>query len=367
MSQRSGTGIKLFFLMTGVIITLACRVLFPAPSNTPISEPSPKTLESPFISQPTPTIRPTKIRTPLPSRTQIPAFPTDMGAYTADILNACTLVQTGEVAALFPNPPMPTNELKKESGYTISRCLYENDEMRLSISIASSPDFIDSLTEDLLNMKQVPLFVQFSASGANIYQASAPNGYTHVGVIFAAIIIKDNTAVKIIGSGKSYQYHAPRETLFVKALAGRLPRETIVFNACNLVTMDEVAELFPNPPKPINELHREEGTSYSTCSFLDDNMNLTLGVKLDAESARGLTESMQNLMKETPLVTEYFALGADIYQWGGPNDDTQIGEIFMAMIVKGDTIMEITGTGVSYQYDEDRETRFVSTIVGRLP
>jgi hypothetical protein len=364
MSQQPKAGKKLFFLLTGVIITLACNVLVPTPTNTPIIEPGLKTLESPAIR---PTLRPTKIRTLLPPHTQTPVFPTDTGTDIADISNACTLVRTEEVAALFPNPPAPTNELKKERGYTISNCVYSNNEMNLSISIASSPDFIDSLTEALLNMKQVPLFVQFSVSGADIYQAAAPNGYTHVGEIFAAIIIKGNTAVKITGSGNSYQYYAPRETLFIKAIAGRLPRETIVFNACNLITIDEVAALFPNPPKPINELIKEEGESHTTCSFHDDNMSLTLAVGSNADSNQGLTESMQKLMKENAFVIEYFASGADIYQWGGPNDDTKIGEIFMAIIIKGDNAMEITGAGVSYQYDENRETKLVRAIVSRLP
>jgi len=277
------------------------------------------------------------------------------------------LVRLEEVAALFPNPPSPTNELKMEQGYTVSKCTYyKSEELYLSISVAASPDFVDSVAEHVQNLKALPSSKQFSYSGVEIYQAGTMIDHVRQDA-FVGIMVKANTAVEIEGSGIGYIYHAERETLFLKAIASRLPPETTVFNACDLITTEEVSARFPNPPAPTHELLREEGYSVSACTFLDDSMDLTLKVGAKPGANQELSEHMQSVMKEFPSILQRFAFKAETYQWGGPNKYTNIGEAFAAIIIKGNNIMEIEGQGISYQYDESREIAWIETIASRLP
>jgi hypothetical protein len=370
MSKRSDQWGMSFLSMIGIMIILACNAITSPVASPPTTYPTGEKIESTPTGKPTaitqPTLVPTKILMPLPTYTEVPVFPTNSGSEIGDIADACTLVHPEEVAVLFPNPPLPENELKVEKGYTVSRCTYNSPDMSLSISSAASPDFISSLDEGIQTIKQYPLYKQFSAFGAEIYQVGAAEDNPPRDV-FAGILIKDNTAIQVVGRGKSYIYHAERETLLLKAIASRIPPEKTIFNACDLITIDEVEIRFSNPPAPTHELSRREGYSYASCTFQNENMKLTLTIGAEPGAAEGLTQNMQELMNQTGFIIRYEASGVDIYQWGGPNDETRIGELFMAYLIKGDNIMEIIGQGVSYKYDESREMAWITTIAGRIP
>ena len=370
MSKRSDRWGMSFLSMIGIIIIFACNAITSPAASPPTIPPTTEKIENTPTRKPTavihPTLVPTKIPAPLPTYTEVPVFPTNSGSEIGDMANACTLVHPEEVAVLFPNPPTPENELKVEKGYTVSNCTYSNIDMSLSITSAASPDFISTLVEDIQSIKQYPLYKQFSAFGAEIYQVGAAEDNPPTDV-FAGILIKNNTAIQVVGRGKSYIYHAERETLLLKAIASRIPPEKTIFNACALITIEEVGIRFPNPPAPTHELNRREGYSYASCTFQDDNMKLTLTIGAEPGGAAGLAQNMQELMNQTGFIRRYDASGADIYQWGGPNDETKIGELFVAYLIKGDNIMEITGQGVFYQYDESREIAWITTIAGRIP
>ncbi len=372
MLKRSNRWGASLFPILGIILTLACNTLAPATANPPSVLATQEKIQvtstlPPPSAAPQPTLRPTNPPAPPPTFTKIPEFPTNTGLEIGDLTDACTLIRMEEVAVLFPKPPQPANELKKERGYTASSCTYNDGSMSLSISIAASPDFVDSLAEHIANIKSFPLFKQFSASGAEIYQVGAGDKNSHADA-FAGIIIKNNTAVEVVGTGKAYVYHTERETLFLKAIASRLPPETTIFNACNLVTLDEVAARFPNPPAPTPELQKYDGYSATSCTFQDNNMKLIIMVgQAQPGDVAGLTENMHNVMKELPVIINYSAYGADIYQWGGSNDETDIGDVLAAILIKEPNILQIEAQGAFYQYNANRETTWIQTIASRLP
>lgn len=365
------------FLWLGSAYLVACNAISPNGTSTPGPAPAIElppeiaTAHAPTTLPPTvappPTARPTI--PPLPTQTQpptlalvhLPTFPANPDTEAGDIADACSLVRLEEVAALFADPPTPVRDTQEEYGYTISECLFGSETMSLSISSSTSPDYIDEISEHILSIQNYPLFEQFTASGAEVYQVGAaePNS---VEDIFAAIIIKGNIAVEIVGQGKGYAYYAKRETLFLKAIASRIPPETLIFNACDLVLPEEVAARFSNPPAPTPELLRYRGYSAVSCYYRNDAMSLTLAIEVRPDSIQQLKQELEDLMQQTPAFIHYLAHGADIYQWGGSNE-----EGLLAIFIKGENVIQLTGNGGAYVYDESREIQWMEAIASRLP
>ena len=363
------------FLWLGLPLLLACNAITPDPTSAPapVIELPPEIATAPAPPTPPPTVAlpPTARPTvpPLPTQTQpataalvhLPTFPANPDTEAGDIADACSLVRLEEVAALFADPPMPVQDTQEEYGYTISECLFGSETMSLSISSAVSPDYISEISEHILNIQNFPLYEQFTASGADIYQVGAaePNSVEDV---FAAIIVKGNTAVEIVGQGKGYVYYAKRETLFLKAVASRIPPETLIFKACDLILPEEVAARFSNPPAPTSELLRFRGYSAVSCYYRDDFMSLKLEIQVRPDFIRDFQQELDDMMQQTPAFIHYLAHGADIYHWGGPN-----GEGLLAIIIKGDNVIQLTGEGGAYVYDESREIQWMEAIASRLP
>ncbi len=341
----------------------------PTTSSPSVQPPTVKIEDTPTLP-PAPTTRPTTRPSPYPTLrpapTQIPQFPTDAVPGIGNALDACTLVRSDEIAVLFSNPPQPFSEATPESGYIVSKCAYDGGDWTLTISMAASPDFINSLARDLQTIRTYPLFERLNAYGAEIYQVGTTNE-SGPGDVFGGIILKDNTAVEIVGNGTSYVYQAELVTQLLSAIAHRLPPETAVFNACDLVRWEEVEARFPNPPSPESELFRYQGYSVADCSFRDDAMKLYLSVQKEPDSIPQYMQELENMMKEYPFIIHYTAYGTDIYQWGGSNLDTSDQEVLAAILIKGDNVLQIQGQGVSYQYDEDREREWMGIIASRLP
>lgn len=370
MLRQSNRRVISLLLSIGIMITFACNLITTPSAQLPTAQPTiEKIADTPTLAPPPtkhPTLRP-PIPQLLPTHTEMPSFATAAESASGSSLDACTLVYRDELRALFPKPPQPSSESREEYGYIVSKCIYNGDDWVLTISMAASPDFIDSLAEEMQTIRTYPLFERFEAHGAEIYQVGTVNE-GGPGEVFGGIILKDNTAVEIVGSGKSYVYEPERVTQLLSTIAHRLPPETVVFNACDLIRPEEVEMRFPNPPSPEPELLRYKGYSVVSCYYRDDTMDLTLNIKEEPGSIPEFMQQLDDLMKQVPFIIHYAAFGTDIYQWGGPNIDTSNNEeVFTAILIKGSNILQIESKGVSYQYDENREIEWMKIIANRLP
>jgi hypothetical protein len=136
----------------------------------------------------------------------------------------CALITVDELWTIRPDPPAPNNELNTDEGYPVSVCKFIDDTMEFTISMATNPDLVRRLTEDMeQGMSTTDLLTHFSASDANIYQLGGRLDESKAGDVFHAVILKENISVQITGSGSSYLYDPEREALLLEAIAGRLP------------------------------------------------------------------------------------------------------------------------------------------------
>jgi hypothetical protein len=289
---------------------------------------------------------------PLPS---VPSFNEANG-----LIVACALVQAGEVESIIPNPPEPTHQTVIDGERKGSVCIYTDAENTFSIAVAMDLNSISELSKHAENIKNVPGQLHFSSSGADIYLASSRD---QTGSGFMGVILRDDVSVEITMIGKSFIFDPERETSLLKSVAGRLPPFTLMVDrlkACSLVKEEEVAALFPNPPEPRNEFKHDEKGLISVCTFANGEMSLTINLGYaSAQDVQGL--------KYSPDLSKIFIPGAEIYLAGEPSSLPGEGDNWVGVILKGDLMVSVYGSGKAYHYKFERETELLKTIAGRLP
>jgi hypothetical protein len=238
--------------------------------------------------------------------------------------------------------------------------------MTIEISIGSLPDYIE-FNDVMNNIKETPDFTQFSISESNIYQTLWPANQFASGQALVAIILKGGLEVQIIGTSSSYKYDKERESLFLTRIAERLPYIKSARVPCALVLVDELKIRFPNLSGPNNELGTNDNYPVSICKYANDDMEFRVYMAASDDYARHLTDEAEYAISVSNLFTHFSTSGAEIYYFGGSNEDNKPGEFFAAMIVKGNVGIRVQGMGYSYQYSAEREKLLLEAIAARLP
>lgn len=369
MSQRFTRWEKIFISMTGIMIILACSVFVPKSTDIPTSEPSTHTQVVAPTTPPMIPIRPisppTKARPPLPKPVQPSKVPAGIEPDKGVITNACLMVQMNEVAALFPNPPAPSNEFKTQDEGSTSTCSIIDGKTYLTLAVMTNPEYI-RFNSIIDKIKVTDGFTQFSVSEANIYQTRWPTQDFKSGNALAAIIMKGNLAVEISGASDSYQYDSTRESQFLTKIAKRLPFIPSARNACALITVNEMLGLFPNLTAPNQDVMQYETYAEYICRYVNDDMDFSISIATNPELARQYAANLEQVISAGTPVAHFPASGADIYQ-GVVRDDEHKLDFFAAIILKGDIVIRLGGRGTAYEYNAEREARLLEAVAGRLP
>jgi hypothetical protein len=294
-------------------------------------------------------------------RPENPPFPSAPSSNETDgLIDACTLVQADEIESIFPNPPEPTHQAVNDGERKGSVCNFTGAEDTLSIAVAIDLNSISELSKHAENIKNAPGQLHFSSSGADIYLAS---GHDQTGSGFMGVILRDDVSVEITMIGKSFIFDPERETSLLKSVAGRLPPFTLMVDrmkACSLVKEEEVAALFPNPPEPRNEFKHDKKGLISVCTYANGEMSLTINLGYASK------EAVQGL-KYSPDLSKILISGAEIYLAGEPSSLPGEGDNWLGVILKGDLMVSVYGSGKAYLYKFERETELLKAMAGRLP
>ncbi len=281
---------------------------------------------------------------------------------TAELVDACKLILPDDVFFIFPILPIPTYNAIDNGSYKGSSCIFQGNDLVLTVSVAMDFGSIIEISQDVENITKMPGSISFSTSGADIYLVD--NLVDDSGLKgFGGIILRDDISVEIIGSGNQYQSNLENETDLLNTLASRLPPYSRIIdriNACSLVQADEVGALFPNPPRPQNAFKFGVNNLISVCTYENEKMTLIFNLGFVTEENRQGLANTQELT--LTLIPE-----AELYLAGFPNDVPGAGDDLFGAIVKNGILLSIQGHGSQYHYDPEREKQLLINIAASLP
>ncbi len=348
------------------VMMLSCSFLTQPPTAPPALIPETGGTPPEFPS-PLPSATPSRLPPNTPTSTPTQKPETGLTFVPVDITNACTLFSISELAELFSNPPEPTSQSATVDGDTSSACTYESNDVYIQVMLMPFP--YDNEFNDLIEqIRDTPDFTQFSVAEANIYQTLWPTDQNTTHQALAAVILKGDLAIQIVGMSRYYQYDRMRESLLLGKIAKRLPLIRSDRAPCSLLTVDELWTIIPDPPAPLHELDSVYGYEVSVCKYINDEFNLELSLSSETGFADMLKSDAEEFMEASMLLSHFTSpLGADIYYYGESREDGYPSDGFSGTVIKNNIGIRIIGMGSAYQYNADREATLLNTIAGRLP